>query len=192
MDLHAVQWRLGNPESLPTNRIGLRLALGPRTEEEAFDLLLRGELDAVMVTGGPRYWSLFGGDQIDEQVRRHPGTRPLVADSQQIAEVYRRTRLYPITDLAVVTPDLVRGHPELPARLVQAFSQANALAPRYRPADEQRLAEREVELLGEDPHQYGLSPNARANLAAFLDFLYRLGATERPLAPEELLVPSAL
>ena len=41
---------------------------------------------------------------------------------------------------------------------------------------------------GEDPHQYGLTPYNRANLAALLDFLYRLGSLERVLEPEELFI----
>lgn len=186
LDLREVTWAMGDPASLPENRMGLQLQRGADTDEENFRQLLSGELDAVMITGGPRYWSLFGPDRIDEAVGRYPGMRVLVNDPQTIADTYRRTGLYPITDLAVVKPSVLRRAPDLAPKLVHAFSEANALAPDYRPPDEQRLAEREIALLGEDPHQYGLGPGARANLAAFLDFLYRLGALSDRLPPEEL------
>jgi hypothetical protein len=107
-----------------------------------------------------------------------------------IAETYRRTRLYPITDTGVVTPDLARIEPQLPARLVEAFSRANELAPSYRSAEEEAMARQEIELLGEDPHQYGLGENQRRNLAVLLDLFARLGALERCVEPEELFVPS--
>ena len=68
------------------------------------------------------------------------------------------------------------------------FSKANAMASQYRPPEEQEMAEREIRMLGEDPHQYGLTATNRANLAALLDFFYRLGALERVLEPEELFV----
>lgn len=187
LDLRGIEWRMGDGV-LPVNRLGLNLGPGPATDAEVFELLVRGELDAVVVTGGPRYWSLFGGDKIDEEIRSHP-VRPLIADPATIADAYRRTALYPITDLAVVREGLGAADLDVPARLVEAFSRSNAVASRYRGADEEALAQREIELLGEDPHLYGLGANPRRNLAAFIDFLYRLGAIERFVEREALFVP---
>lgn len=76
------------------------------------------------------------------------------------------------------------------ARLFNAFSEANALASEYRSAEEDALARREVELLGEDPHRYGLGENQRHNLSVFIDFPYRLGAFDTQVDPEELFVSS--
>jgi 4,5-dihydroxyphthalate decarboxylase len=188
--LAAVDWHFRDPESLPVNRMGLRLHPAPETREEHLDLLLRGELDAVIVTAGPRYRSMFGaGDQVDQLVARYPDLRPLIDDPAMIAQAYRATGLYLISDLVTVRPSATARDPELPARLLQALSEANALASHYRSADEESLARREIELLGEDPHVYGLNTKARHNLAVYLDFLYRLGAFERPPEPEELFLP---
>ncbi|HZT06740.1 MAG TPA: ABC transporter substrate-binding protein [Chloroflexota bacterium] len=192
IDLMSIDWFMGDPASLPANAMGLRLHDGPTSEEAEFAMLLRGDVDAVIETTGPRYHSLFGADSIDQLLARYPGTRPLIEDPGVIAETYRRTGLYPISDLATVDPDVARAHPEIPGQVVEAFSQANRRAAAYRPADEQALAEREIELLGEDPHVYGLSDTARANIAAFIDFLHRLGAFERPVPPEDLFHPSTL
>ena len=189
VDLHSIEWHCGH-DLEPVNRMGLDLRPGPKNQEEVFQAVLRGDLDAGFLTGGPRYWSLFGGagDKLDEEVRKHAGIHLLLNHPAQIADQYKRTGLYPITDIATLRPELARQYPDLSDRLVSLFSEANALASRYRPPEEQQLAEREIGMLGEDPHQYGLTPANRANLAALLDFYYRLGSLDRALDPEELFV----
>jgi len=188
-----VIWHCGGPTSkLPANPLGLALKPGPETDEENFKLLLGGELDAVVVTTGPRYWSLFGGAREDEALARFPGLRPLIQDAETIARVYRRTGLYPITDTGVVSANLLKGDPALPRKLVEAFSRANDLASKYRSAEEEQLARRELHILGEDPHRYGLGENQRKNIAAFLDLLARMGALPVSIDPERLFVPSTL
>lgn len=183
-----VEWVVRSAEGLPVNRLGIRFTLGPDTNEGVFAMLQRGEVDAVTVTGGPRYWSLFGPDGVDREISVRGDFRPLITGPALIAETYRRTELYPITDLVALRPGLAKQDPELPAKLVRAYAEANALAPKYRDATEQRLAEREIELLGEDPHQYGLNPKARASLAVLIELFYRLGATESAPDPESLFV----
>jgi hypothetical protein len=187
--LKEIKWSMGNPATLPANRMGLDLSLGPRTDRENFELLFKGALDAVIVNLEARYWSLFGPDTLGHGSSQPPNTRPLITDPAVIADAYRRTGLYPITDVVVMQPELIREHSDLPSRLVHAFSEANALASDYRNQDEEELARREVELLGEDPHRYGLGENARKNLGSFIDILYRLGAIERTIAPDDLFVP---
>jgi len=190
LPLHDVEWHLGDPTSLPVNRMGLDLRPAPLDEEPTFAMLSRGDVDALIITGGPRYFSLLGCDKIDEALARHPDLRPLIEDPGVMADAYRRTRLYPITDVVVVRPDLPQIDPALPPRLVDAFARANALASEYRGADEEAMARREIELLGEDPHQCGLGENEIHNLATWIDFLYRLGAIDRAFDPAELFVPS--
>ncbi len=192
VDVKSIEWYMGDPALLPVNRMGLNLHLGPDNDDENYDLLLRGELDAVMQTTGPRYRSMFGGDYVDRDVAAHPGIRRLLSDPQVMADSYRKSGLYPISDVVTISADAVQKHPELPRQLLDAFSQANARADAYRPAEEQALAKREIELLGDDPHVYGVTENARKNLTAFTDFLYRLGAIERALPPEELFYTSSL
>lgn len=188
--LREIKWRVPNPEGRPPDRIGLDVGPGPATDRENLDLLEQGEVDAVISNLEGRYWSLFGPDILDHEASLPPGVRPLVADPSVIAETYRRTGLCPITDVVVVRPALLREHPELPTALMQAFSEANALASAYRSSIENQLARMEIELLGEDPHVHGLSANARKNIDTFIDFLYRLGALERPIPAEELFAPT--
>jgi hypothetical protein len=125
---------------------------------------------------------------VDQEIAKYDELRPLIVDPDVIADTYRRTGLYPITDLVVTLPGLTERQPALPARLLRAFSEANALAPKYRDAEEERLAQREIELLGGDPHQYGLTPAARRSLAALIDLFHRLGAIDQAPSPEALFV----
>jgi 4,5-dihydroxyphthalate decarboxylase len=181
-----VEWRMGDPASLPLDRMGLNRDRGPADDDAAIDWLLRGDIDAMITTSGARHETLFGGDRIDEMVAAHPDIRVLIDDPETIAAGYRRTKLYPITDLVVVRPGLAKEHPGLPTQLVEAFSAANRRSSSYQAAEETALAGREVTLLGDDPHQYGLDVNAQHNLEVWIDFLYRLGAIERAFDPKEL------
>ncbi len=56
-----------------------------------------------------RYWSLFGPDILDHEVPLPAGVRPLIADPHAIAETYRRTGLYPITDVVALPIPPQRG-----------------------------------------------------------------------------------
>lgn len=188
--LNEIEWWTNRPDSLPANRMGLTFRPGPDTREEHIERLLAGQLDAVIVTSGPRYRSLFGGgDQIDQLLAQYPDVRPLIEDPMGIVDAYRRTGLYVISDLVIVRPAAFARDPELPTKLLTAFSEANALAGAYRSPEEEALARRELELLGDDPHQYGLAAKARHNLSVFMDFLYRLGAFDKPVEPEDLFAP---
>jgi 4,5-dihydroxyphthalate decarboxylase len=188
--LDQIHWRTGSPESLAKSRMSLDYAGGPATDRENLELLMRGELDAVISNLEGRYWSLFGPDILDHESSLPAGVRPLVADPTVIAETYRRTGLYPITDVVVVRTELVDDQPDIVPALMRAFTEANALASDYRSGIEEHLAQMEIELLGEDPHIPGFGANARKNLDAFVDLLYRLGGIERPVPPDELFAPT--
>lgn len=192
VSLTDIEWHCGEPEGLVNNPLGLKIKRGSRVVSENLERLVVGELDAVIVTAGPRYWSMFGGHNLEQALAGHANLRSLINEPEMIAETYKRTGLYPITDLGVVGAELPQRYPELLPRLVEAFSQANKLASRYRSGEEESLAHREIELLGEDPHQYRLTDNVRRNVKALLEFLTRLGVMGRVLEPEELFVPSTI
>jgi 4,5-dihydroxyphthalate decarboxylase len=194
MDLQSIDWYMGDPAALPSNPMGLKMSRGPDEDPEAYELLLKGELDAVMQTTGPRYLSMFGGpaDHVDHDIATYPGTRPLVEDPKEMADAYKRSGLYPISDVVTLKPERVDQNPALARQLVDAFSRANDRADAYSSPEEQAQSRRELELLGDNPHVYGLGENQRANVTAFIDFLYRMGAIERPLPAEDIFYPSSL
>jgi 4,5-dihydroxyphthalate decarboxylase len=182
-----LDWVTREPSGgLAVNRMGITFQQGPSSNAAVFELLRRGELDAATVTGGPRYWSLFGPDGVDRELAGYPELRPLITDQELIAETYRRTGIYPITDFVVLRPGLAEQQPALPRQLMAAFTEANRHAATYRSLDEEVLAQREIALLGEDPHQYGLGPKARRSIGALIDLLYRLGAIEQAPKPDAL------
>jgi 4,5-dihydroxyphthalate decarboxylase len=187
-----IEWFMGDPASLPTNRMGLRLHRGPDSVEGTLDALRKGEADAIMVTLRPRHWSLFGPDIVHLTHADYSEMRPLVADPQDIAQQFRKTGLYPISDLMVVSAETAASHPQLPRQLVEIFAEANGLAPEYMDEEERALVDREVKLLGRDAHQYGFTADARHNLAAFLDYLYRMGSFDQRLEPEDLFIPGSI
>ena len=184
--LHEIRWQSGGRDNRPLASIGLDIAPGPATDEENLELLIQGKLDAVISNLEGRYWSLFGPDLLDHEMLLPSSVRPLIGDPRLIAETYRRTRLYPITDVLVVRPAVLGDHPELASTLLRAFAEAEALASDYRSGIEDHLARLEIELLGEDPHQPGLSENARKNMDVFIDLLYRLGGIERIVSVDEI------
>ena len=184
--LQEIHWHSGSPSSPPRDRMGLDVTRGPASDQENLELLMQGKLDAMISNLEGRYWSLFGPDILDHEVALPPGVRPLVADPNVIADTYRRTGLYPITDVVVVRPELLDEHPEVTHVLLRAFNDAEAMAKDYRSGIEQHLAELEIELLGDNPHVHALTDNARHNLEAFIDLLDRLGGIERSIAVEEL------
>ena len=186
IELHVEEGRF------PLNRMGLNMQPSPESNDVALEQLLTGELDAVILTTGPRYRSLFGGDGLEGVVAAHPGIRTLVTDPESIVDAYRRSGLYPISDLVVLRKELVEGSPDVPAQLVDAFSQANALAHRHRDADEQAMADRELAMLGEDPYRYELGTDQHLNIQTYTDFFYRMGAIERSVDAESLFVPSTV
>jgi hypothetical protein len=126
--------------------MGLNVERGPATDAENLDLLLRGQLDAVITNLEGRYWSLFGPDILNHVILLPAGLRPLVRDPNVIADTYRHTGLYPITDVAVVRPELLVDRPSLAGDVMRACDEANALAPDYRSGIEERLAQLELEL----------------------------------------------
>lgn len=179
---------MGDPDKFLNNRMRLQVERGPTTDEEGFDLLLKGAIDALMLTSGPRYFSMFGHDRLDNEVASHPGVRVLINDPAMIADAYRRTQLYPISDLVVLGEKAMKADPDAPAKVVAALSKANKMASHYRDAAEEKLAQEEIRMLGADPHRYELGTEQRKNIAAYTEFFHRMGAIDAYVEPEELFI----
>jgi 4,5-dihydroxyphthalate decarboxylase len=188
--LDRIHWHSGNPSDPPRDRLGLDVTRGPASDQENLALLMAGELDAMISNLEGRYWSMFGPDILDHEVPLPAGVRPLISNADTIADTYRRTGLYPITDVVVVRPELLAEYPDLPARLLQAFNDADQLAVDYRSGIEEHFAQLELALLGDNPHVHALTANARHNLTVFIDLLDRLGGIDRSIAVDDLFASS--
>jgi len=63
--------------------MGLRVEPGPATDDENLELLMRGEIDAMITNLEGRYWSLFGPDILDHDIALDSG-RALGRTSQHL------------------------------------------------------------------------------------------------------------
>ncbi len=189
VDLRSVRWAQGGVNE-PGRREGVPLALPPGIAVEPVadrsltELLLAGELDAVISARPP--------------VALGAGVVRLLPDHVAHEERYLRdTGIFPIMHVVALRADVHARHPWIARNLMTAFRRA-------RDRSLERLldvtashvplpwaAERARSVLGDDLWPYGVEPN-RAALEAFLAYAHEQGVCARRLAPEELFAPQAL
>jgi 4,5-dihydroxyphthalate decarboxylase len=188
-----VEWvQAGVNEPGRVEKVALKLPPGlrlrPAPEKTLNDMLLSGELDAVLSARPPR---AFGEGKL---ARLYPSYR-------EAEEAYfRKTGVFPIMHVVALRGEVLDRDPWVAMNLVQAFEEAKrrSLA---------RLADvtashaplawlgdyvaRLRGVFGDDPFPYGLEPNRRT-LEAFLQFAFEQGVCHRELSPEELFPPQVL
>jgi 4,5-dihydroxyphthalate decarboxylase len=150
------------------------------------DMLLAGELDAVIAAHPPRSF------EADEGIVR------LFSDYRAVEEDYhRRTGVFPIMHVVALRADVHERHPWIAMNLVNAFTEAkdrsvaralDANAPRFPVPWGPANAERASQLVGPDFWPYGIEAN-RPTLTTFLEFGFEQGLCATQLAPEDLFPP---
>lgn len=157
------------------------------------DLLLAGEIDAIMAPGPPM--AFVGG---------HPNVRRLIDDPPAAERAYyERTGIFPILHFVGIRRELVAQHPWLPERVFAAFAEAKKIAmqeigalaaaganPITLPWFAAEVA-RTHALMGEDFWSYGVAANRR-ELEAMCRYSQEQYLSERPLTVEELFAESTL
>jgi 4,5-dihydroxyphthalate decarboxylase len=190
--LDSVDWvQAGVNEPGRVEKVKLKLPAGVRLTPEPGrslnDMLLAGELDAVLSARPPK---ALGS-----------GIERLFADYEPVEEAYfKATGIFPIMHVIVIRGDILDRHPWLAMNLYKAFDEAKRrsierlsdvtashapfawLAP---------YAERMKALFGDDFWPYGLEKN-RSTLQAFVDFAFEQGVSHRRLALEELFPKQVL
>lgn len=197
--LERIRWVVQSATPLRPE-VAERLDLTQVSPDEPLErLLLRGELDATI--------EAFDIGPLREG---SPLVHRLFEDTAQAeTDYYRRTAIFPIMHTIVMWRSLAERHPELPARLHDAFLRAKALgaaeadrATRYVLAEEERewlaglTAAQRVLFLGEpgaprDPWKYSLREE-RKTVETFLDYAFEQGITRRRFAVEDLFAASTL
>lgn len=189
VNLRAIRWflqELGEvPLALPQ---GFSLQFLPKGAD--IDALLeQGELDAVLAPV-----------TIPSFARGSPKVRRLFPDIRQ-AEIafFQRSGIFPITQMIIIRDEILQEHPWVAESLMVAFERAKEVAyerlanPRVIPGAWFMVEqEEERRILGPDPYPYGLEERNRRTLQALIRYCLELGFIERPLAVEELFVPTAL
>jgi 4,5-dihydroxyphthalate decarboxylase len=184
--LDSVEWvQAGVNEPGRAEKVKLKLPLGvrlrPEPDRSLNEMLLAGDLDAVLSARPPRGLG--------------KGIRRLIADYEGAEEAYyRETGVFPIMHVIVIKADVLACHPWLAMNLYKAFDEAkrrsierlsditasHAPLPWLAPYTERMKA-----LFGEDFWPYGLEKN-RNTLQAFVDFAFEQGVCHRRVTLEEL------
>jgi 4,5-dihydroxyphthalate decarboxylase len=163
------------------------ISVMPLPERTLTDLLLEGELDAVIAAHPPDAFA----DRSGRIVR-------LFSDSRAVEEDYfRRTGVFPIMHVVVLRADVHERYPWVAMNLFTAFEEAkrrsveralDANAPRFPVPWGPANALRAEQLFGRDFWPYGVEPNRRT-LETFLGYAFEQGVCARRLTVDELFVP---
>ena len=185
--------RPGRKERLPL-RLPAHMDVKPIPADRCLnDLLLAGEIDAIMSPGPPQAFT--DGD---------PRVRRLIDDPPTAERAYyERTRIFPILHMVGIRKTLVAEHPWLPERVFAAFVEAKKIAMAEIHAIAAAGANkvtlpwfaaevaRTRALMGEDYWPYGVDANRR-ELEAMCRYSEEQYLSERRLAVEELFAETTL
>ena len=169
-------------------KVALKLPDGvrytPMPDRSLTDLLLAGDIDAVMSAHPPSPFEEGGSDI----VQIYPNYREVEE------QYYRETGIFPIMHVIALKGETFRAHPWIAMNLCNAFVEAKnrsmrraveLTATRFPFAWCYEAAARAQALFGEDFFPYGIEPN-RTTLEAYLQYAFEKGVCHRRLAPEEL------
>jgi|SRR5690242_16789813 len=163
---------------------GLKLSKIP-DEKSIETMLSEGEIDA-----------LLHPDIIDPILTRDSRVGRLFPDykAEEMA-YYKKTGIFPIMHAMGLKAELVERHPWVVPNLYKAFEEAKAIAmkrmlnPRNVPlAWYQNAWEEQEAVLGDDPWQYGLTPQNRKNLQTLVGYSHEQGLISRPISLDELFL----
>jgi 4,5-dihydroxyphthalate decarboxylase len=159
----------------------------PEPQHSLNDMLLAGDLDAVLSARPPRGLG--------------SGIRRLFPDYEAVEAAYfRETGIFPIMHVIVIKTEVLERHPWLAMNVYKAFEEAKRrsverlsdITASHAPlAWLAPYAERMKVLFGEDIWPYGLEKN-RTTLQAFVDFAFEQGVCHRRLELEELFPKQVL
>jgi len=120
-----------------------------------------------------------------------PGVKPLFEDTEEILRYVKRTQIYPIIHIVTVKEETVEKYPDLAAKLIEAFREANRQAVSYmKPADAEGYA-KERDLLGYDPYAGVLTDADKKSIQALNRYQMEQGLVKTELPLESLFVKEA-
>ncbi len=184
---HEVNWVTTAPERMGS------LGLPPEARQDtsarsARELLLAGEVDAVMAAGAGE------GGRGEGEAKADPRVVPAFPDAAAAhRSYYQQTGIFPIVHLIVMKEELAKRDPELVESLCDAFQRSKdagleAMLQTSPPISGMSRDETQ-RLFGDDPWPYGIAAN-RNVLDLFLGDVREQGLTGRPMAVEELFAAS--
>lgn len=168
--------------------------LTARSDASLDDLLIAGEIDAVLSARPPKGLLATADGREGPLVRLLPNARELEAAH------FDATGIFPIMHAIVLQQTVLDANPWIAMNLMRAFEQAKVNAIE-RVADitashtplpwVSDLMRESVARFGADPFAYGVEAN-RATLEAFCKFSFEQGVAQRLMQPEELFPATTL
>lgn len=190
--LTSIEWvQAGIETAGRTEKVDLDLPKGLVLKREPTktlnEMLISGEVDAVMTAGSPSAFK-----------RGNPAVARLFPDyREREAAYFAKTRIYPIMHIIAMRRDILAEHPWLARNLYLAFEQSkNQSLERLREAGASvypvpwlpHYIETLTEQFGEDFYPFGIEAN-RPTLKAFLQYSFEHGIAKRLLQPEDIFPP---
>jgi 4,5-dihydroxyphthalate decarboxylase len=126
-----------------------------------------------------------------------PELTTLIPDAEQAGwRALRERGCYPINHLVVVRDELLAGHPDLAARLFEAYAEAKrryvtalAAGTVTDPGPDERMYRRVAEITGTDPMPYGIAPN-QAMIDRLIRYAVDQGILDKPVTAQEIFAPA--
>ena len=154
-------------------------------------LVGEGKLGVALVAGDSGYPALFGGGVLPAVMGEVPGVKPLFADTDEIIRYVKRTQIYPIIHIVTMKEETAERYPDLPAKLIDAFAEANKLAVKYLTPEQAEGYAKERDVLGYDPYACVLTESAKKSIQALNRYQIEQGLVKKELPLESLFVKEA-
>ncbi|HEY1236435.1 MAG TPA: hypothetical protein VGH22_23860 [Candidatus Binatia bacterium] len=192
-----VGWFVSGKEVYIANELPVRVErLDPsppfgQEKEHLAKLLGERKLAAALVAGDSGYPGLFGGGVLPGIMGKVAGVKPLFEDTDEIIKYVKRTEIYPIIHIMTIKEETVEKYRDLAAKLIEAFREANRLAPKFfTPAQAEGYA-KERDVLGYDPYSCVLTSTDKKSLTALNRYQMEQGLVKKELPLESLFVKEA-
>jgi len=160
-------------------------------KEHLAQLLGEGKLAAALVAGDSGYPGLFGGGVLPGIMGKVQGVRPLFQDADAIIRYVKRTEIYPIIHIMTIKEETVAKYPDLAAKLIDAFREANRLAAKFFTPPQAEGYAKERDVLGYDPYACVLTAADKNSLQALNRYQIEQGLVKKKLPVESLFVKEA-
>jgi len=165
------------PPGLKLTRLGHSQSVETMLAEGALDAVLHSDLIEPFLAKDPRVARLFPDHKAEE------------------IAYFRKTGIFPIMHVVAIRAEIVEAHPWIAINLYNALERAKALAmqrmenPRMVPLAWQREAwEEQLDVLGPDPWENGLTPRNRNTLETLVRYSHEQGLTARLMPLDELFL----
>jgi 4,5-dihydroxyphthalate decarboxylase len=115
----------------------------------------------------------------------------LFEDTDEIIRYVKRTQIYPIIHIMTIKEETVEQYPDLAAKLIEAFREANKRASKYFTAADAEGYAKERDVLGYDPYAGVLTEADKKSIQALNRYQIEQGLVQKELPLESLFVKEA-